>query len=150
MSGYDVINYRGAEETADHNLLYRAKSIADIITDGENAEHTDINQKFGVESVYEFVCDLGSEGGWCKDTVTNDGISLAIAMNSGAAINNYQSAYTYISNNNTTNVRKRKNASRFGGNAIVTYTVPRACSAPSDITLANPILGGRFRCRLNS
>lgn len=43
LSGYDIINYRGVEETADHNLLYRAKSIADIITDGENAEHTDIN-----------------------------------------------------------------------------------------------------------
>lgn len=71
-------------------------------------------------------------------------------MNSGAAIDNYQSAYTNISNNNTTNVRKRKNASRFGGAANSTNNVPRYCVALSDITLANPAVGGRFRCRLNS
>lgn len=117
LSGYDVINYRGAGETADHNLLYRAKSIADIITDYDNADHADINQKFGVESAYEFVCDLGSASGWCKDTVNKDGISLAIAMNPGAAINNYQSTFIYVSNDNTTHVRKRKNGSLFGGHA---------------------------------
>ena len=150
LSGYDVINYRGAGETADHNLLYRAKSIADIITDGENADHADINQKFGVESAYEFVCDLGSVGGWCKDTVTKDGISLAVAMNAGAAINNYQSAYTYLSNDNTTNVRKRKNAGLFGGLAVFTGDVPRSCNALNGVTSAFTSLGGRFRCRLNS
>lgn len=150
LSGYDVINYRGAGETSDHNLLYRAKSIADIITDGENNAHTDINQKFDVESAYEFVCDLGSVEGWCKDTVTKDGISLAVAMNAGAAINNYQSAFTYIGNNNTTNVRNRKNAGLFGGPANYEYAVPRLCNATFAITIANSFIGGRFRCRLNS
>ena len=150
LSGYDVINYRGVGETSDHNLLYRAKSVADIITDGENDEHTDINQKFAVESVYEFVCDLGSAGGWCKDTVNKDGISLAIAINSGAAINNYQTAYTWLNNNNTTNVRKRKNAGLFGGNAFDSPAVLRTCFTLNDITFARPTFGGRFRCSLNS
>lgn len=148
MSGYDVINYRGVGESSDHNLLYRAKSIADIITDGENNEHADINQKFGVESVYEFVCDLGSTSGWCKDTVIKDGISLAVAMNSGADINNYQSAYMSISNN-TTNVRKRK-ICLFGGAANLSYDVPRYYTMNNDVTYARPTVGGRFRCRLNS
>lgn len=150
LSGYDVINYRGAGESADHNLLYRAKSIADIITDGENADHADINQKFGVESAYEFVCDLGSVGGWTTDAITKNGVSLAITKGTGAAINNYQSAYTHINNDNTTNVRKRKNSSQFGGSATYKTDVPRFSRTYNDVTSSGSSVGGRFRCRLNS
>lgn len=149
LSGYDVINYRGAGESTDHNLLYRAKSIADIITDGENDEHANINQKFGVESAYEFVCDLGSVGGWSKDTVTKDGISLAVAMNPGAVINNYQSAYIYLSKDNTTNVRKRK-LCMFGGFASNITDVPRSCNTLIGLKIIGTYVGSRFRCRLNS
>lgn len=150
LSGYDIINYRGAGETTDHNLLYRAKSIADIITDGENAEHVDINQKFGVESAYEFVCDLGSVSGWTTDAITKNGVSLAITKGTEAAINNYQSAYLQLPPANTTNVRKRYNASRFGGNALYMTVTPRYCAADYGVEDAYTGFGGRFRCRLNS
>lgn len=150
LSGYDVINYRGAGETADHNLLYRAKSIADIITDGENAEHADINQKFGVESAYELVCDLGSVAGWTTDAITKNGVSLAITKGAGAAINNYQSAWLSLPSANTTNVRRRYNAGLFGGYAHNMRDVLRLCFAGFDASHSGAYFGGRFRCRLNS
>ena len=150
LSGYDVINYRGAGESAVHNLLYRAKSIADIITDGENAFHTDINQKFGVEAAYEFVCDLGSVGGWTTDVITKNGVSLAITKGTKAAINNYQSAYLSLLQESINNARWRYNAGLFGSYAHFAQCVPRYCSTRYKVVDAASYISGRFRCRLNS
>ena len=147
LSGYEVANYRESGDTADHNLLYRAKDIASIVTD---TDFSDKDGKFDFESIYEQVCDLGSVGGWTKNEISKNGISLAVTKDSGAAINNYQSAYVWLSNDNTTGKRRRKTAGFFGGTAFYGSCVPRYCAACRDPSSAAAFLASRFRCELKS
>ena len=79
-----------------------------------------------------------------------NGVSLAITNGTGAAINNYQSAYLLLPPTNTTNTRKRYNASNIGGCAYDVFATPRSCGASGQIYYNSNTACGRLRCRLNS
>lgn len=147
LSGYDVVNYRNEGDTADHNMLYRAKTIESIVCDQDWADR---DGQFNMESVYEQVCDLGSASGWTKNEISKNGISLAVTKDTGAAINNYQSAYLWVDNSNTTGKRRIKTAGRFGGRAYNGYCVPRTCDASNAPSDAYSSFASRFRCELKS
>ena len=103
-----------------------------------------------MESVYEQVCDLGSAGGWTKNEISKNGISLAVTKDTGAAINNYQSTYLWADNSNTTGKRKIKTAGLFGGSAYYGACVPRYCVVSGAPSHAYSDLASRFRCELKS
>ncbi len=147
LSGYDVVNYRNEGDTANHNLLFRAKTIASIVSDQDWADR---DGKFNMESVYDEVCDLGSASGWTTNEISKNGISLAVTKGTGAAINNYQSAYLWVDNSNTSGKRIIKTAGLFGANALTVSAVPRACAALHAPSAASPSIASRFRCELKS
>ncbi len=147
LSGYDVVNYRNTGDTADHNMLYRAKSIESIVCDSDWADR---DGAFNMESVYEQIGDLGSVGGWMKNEVSKNGISLVVTKDAGAAINNYQSACVWLQNGNTGGKRQIKTAGFFGGNARNASAVPRDCDAYSAPSATYSDVASRFRCELKS
>lgn len=85
-----------------------------------------------------------------KNEISKNGISLAVTKDSDAAINNYQSAYVWLSNDNTTGKRRRKTAGLFGGRAYVGGCVPRSCLANGAPSSADAAIASRFRCELKS
>ena len=96
------------------------------------------------------MCDLGSASGWTKNEISKNGISLAVTKDTGAAINNYQSAYLWVDNSNTTGKRRIKTAGPFGGSAYYGTCVPRVCRANSAPSYALTAVASRFRCELKS
>ena len=147
LSGYEVANFRNPGDTADRNILFRAKDIESIVTDSNFA---DSDTKFDFESIYEEVCDLGSQNTWTKNAITHNGICLAVTKDAGGAINNYQSAVINVANDNTTGKRRRKTAGLFGGYAYYSFSVPRCCAAVNGPSYAYSNLASRFRCELVS
>lgn len=147
LSGYEVANFRNPGDTADRNILFRAKDIDSIVTDSNFA---DSDTKFDFESIYEEVCDLGSKSIWTKNAITHNGICLAVTKDAGGAINNYQSAVINVANDNTTGKRRIKTAGLFGGAAFDSYAVPRCCTAVNGPSFAHSIVASRFRCELVS
>ena len=93
---------------------------------------------------------MGSQNGYTKNTITHNGICLAVTKDAGGAINNYQSAVIQVSNDNTTGKRRRKTAGLFGGSASLSPTVTRFCYAILGPQYASVYVASRFRCELVS
>lgn len=150
LSGYDSVNYKDGEGRV-HNLLYRAKSIADIMTDSDAtvAEAQNSIDAFPFTSVYDMVGDLGAASGWMTRSMSKDGITLAVATRPGGAINNFECAYAYVPGEVTSGKYTRMQAGIFGGNASFTSDVPRFCSAYSSPSNSNTNIGSRFRVALS-
>lgn len=145
-SGYDVLNYVDSAGTT-HNMLYRAPSISAITTDSDSDDKTAAGQ-FAFESAYEQVADLGDTPGWMKDSINHNGRSLVVAKNPGAAINNYQSAWTELVKG-TSGKYIRKTAGLSGGDAYDGYCVPRYVSVNDSPAAAWARLGSGFRVALS-
>lgn len=142
LSGYDVVNYVDDNGTT-HNILYRAKDIASIVTD---SDYDDRTSKFDFESIYEEVCDLGYQTGWMKTEVAKNGVSLALAKDFGAGADNYQSAYLQLSKSSS-GKRERHTAGFFGSvcySSLVSLRYALVAKAAS----YNIFTSSRFRCEL--
>ena len=144
-SGYEVLNYQEGGKTI--NILYRAPSIDAITTDSDEVTKTS-KGGFSFEKAYDQVCDLGTSGGWVKDTINHKGISLAVCKTFGGGISNYNQAVLYIDNTSEEGKYKRKQAGLFGGSALNGYCVLRFCNASSAPSISNAHIGSRFRVDL--
>lgn len=149
LSGYEVLNYAEANGTV-HNVLYRARSIAEMTVDSDNADKNAPNG-FNFVNTYEEIGDIGATSGWMRESLsTQKGISVLTAKTPGAAINNYQSAYTYLDNTGTAGTYRRKTAGFFGGLANTGLCVLRSCSANSAPSSASVYFGSGFRVALTA
>lgn len=149
LSGYEVLNYADIDGTV-HNVLYRARSIEEMTVDSDNANKTSPSG-FSFVNAYEEIGELGAVSGWMKDSLsTQKGISVLAAKTPGAAINNYQSAYTYLDNTGTAGTYKHKTAGFFGGNANHGLCVLRYCYADYAPSTASVLLGSGFRVALTA
>ena len=146
-SGYDVLNYQD-EEGVVHNDLYRAKSISDMTTDTDEAAK-DTPNGFAFVTKYEKIGDLGNKSGWMKQCMsTSKGRIVAAAKTPVAAINNYESAYTYVDGEATAGKYRRKTAGFFGGAAYSGADVLRVCSANYAPSYSIANFGSGFRVEL--
>lgn len=145
LSGYDSVNYKDGEGTV-HNLLYRAKSIADIMTDSNAtvAEAQDSIDAFPFTSVYDMVGDLGADSGWMTRSMSKDGITLAVANTPGGAINNFECAWTSVPSEVTSGKYTRMQAGLFGVRVNDTVSAPRDCSANHCHSDTNTNIGSRL------
>lgn len=148
LSGYDVLNYMDADGVV-HNDLYRAKSIEGMTTDSDESAKTTPNG-FAFVNTYELIGDLGNKSGWMKENLsTKAGRIVCSAKTDGAAINNYESAYTSLDSSAEEGKYKRKTAGFFGGYATDGGDVLRFCSAYLAPSYSNAVLGSGFRVKLN-
>lgn len=148
LSGYDVLNYQDADEVL-HNDLYRAKSIADMTTDTDEAAKDSANGHAFVTK-YEKIGDLGNTSGWMKSCLsTLSGRTVLAGVNPGAAINNYESAYTNPPSTATAGKYVRKTAGFFGGSAYNGGDVLRYCFAYNAPSRSNAHIGSGFRVELS-
>lgn len=148
LSGYDVLNYQDGEGVV-HNDLYRAKSIADMTTDTDEAAKDSANE-FAFVTKYEKIGDLGNTSGWMRDCLsTAKGRTVLPGVNTGAAINNYQSAYTNLDSEATAGKYRRKTAGFFGGYANYSYDVLRYCHAFNAPSSSHTAFGSGFRVELS-
>lgn len=142
-SGAEVLNYM--QDGVSHNILFRAPSIEAIVTDTDEAVKTAKGQ-FVFETAYDEVCDLGVNSGWMKDDAVDDGWNSIVGINVGAAINNYISAYTYVTAGVEGQFTRR--GVLVGGLAFRGYVVPRYCYAGSAPSRAATDFGSGFRVAL--
>lgn len=149
MSGYDVVKYTDSN-SVNHNILYRAKSVAAIDTDTTEGEQTS-ETAWNFTKTYERVGDIGYQDGWMKNTVCNSaGRSLVVATGVGAAINNYQSSYSWHDNTIVVGKYYRKTAGLLGGYAVDGTCVPRVVDVAVAPSYAHAAIGSRFRVKLEA
>lgn len=149
LSGYDVLNYKDADGMV-HNDLYRAKSIADMTTDSDEANKDSANG-YAFVGKYEKIGDLGNKSGWMMESLsTLKGRTVLSAVKTGAAINNYESAYTYLDGTATEGKYRRKTAGFFGGDAYHSTDGLRFCYAFVVPSYSSSNFGSGFRVELSA
>lgn len=153
LSGYEgvlTVNSDGKNETD----IYRCPSI-DLLATDNNTSTPEDQETLGFPFVktYHKIGTAPQGSGWAKETMTDGDRNSIVGKTYGAAINNYESAYTYANEDNTGTFKQGHYYRRcplVGGCASYGLCVPRFVSVAATSSNATADFGSRFRVRLTA